>query len=67
MEDASGKDLKLFFRQWLNQPRNPVIHATGAYNSSPKSVTIQVEQTANGNVLFAVTVEIGYYRDGSTV
>ena len=65
MEKASGKDLKLFFKQWLYQPVNPVIHATWQYDAAHKKLTIQLDQTQMGDVVFNVPVEIGLYKLGS--
>jgi aminopeptidase N len=66
MEKVSGKDLKLFFKQWLYQPINPIINGTWEYNASAKKITIQLEQTQMGSVVFNVPVEFGYYKEGST-
>ncbi len=66
MEKVSGKDLKVFFRQWLYQPINPIINGTWEYNTSTKKITIQLKQTQMGNILFNVPVEIGYYKADST-
>jgi aminopeptidase N len=66
MEKVSGKDLKLFFKQWLYQPINPVINGTWEYNASAKKITIQLEQTQTGDIVFNVPVEIGYYKEGSS-
>lgn len=65
MEKASGKDLKMFFKQWLYQPVNPELYATWEYNASTKKVTIQVEQKQAGDIVFNVPVEIGIYSKGS--
>jgi aminopeptidase N len=66
MEKASGKDLKLFFKQWLYQPVNPVIHATWQYDAVQKKLTIQLDQTQAGDMVFNVPVEIGFYKKGSS-
>lgn len=66
MEKVSGKDLKLFFKQWLFQPINPVINGTWEYNATAKKITILLEQTQRGDMVFNVPVEIGYYKKGST-
>ena len=66
MEKASGKDLKIFFKQWLYQPINPVITGTWQYDAAHKKVTIQLEQTQLADILFNVPVEIGIYTLGST-
>jgi aminopeptidase N len=64
MEKVSGKDLKLFFKQWLYQPINPTINASWTYNTSTKKLTVQLHQTQK--FLYNVPVEIGYYKKGST-
>jgi aminopeptidase N len=66
MERVSGKDLKLFFKQWLYQPVNPIINGTWEYNALAKKITIQLEQTQTGDIVFNVPVEFGYYKEGST-
>ena len=66
MEKASGKDLKIFFKQWLYQPINPAINATWQYDAAHKKITIQIEQTQQGDIVFNVPVEIGFYKLGST-
>jgi aminopeptidase N len=66
MEKTSGKDLKVFFKQWLYQPINPTIHATWQYNSVNKKITIQLEQTQTGDMVFQAPVEIAYYQKGKS-
>ncbi len=66
MEKASGKDLKVFFKQWLYQPVNPVINGSWEYNAVTKKITLQVEQAQTGDMIFDLPVEIGYYKKGST-
>lgn len=66
MEKASGKDLKIFFRQWLYQPVNPVINGSWEYDAVTKKITLQVEQAQMGDMLFNLPLEIGYYKTGST-
>ena len=66
MEEASGQNLQTFFKQWLYQPINPTINATWEYNAKTKKITIQVQQTQLGDMVFTIPVEIGYYKEGST-
>ena len=65
MEKASGKDLKLFFKQWLYQPINPAINGLWNYDAKSKKITIQLTQ--NGDFLFHLPVEIAYYKKGDAV
>lgn len=64
MEKVSGKDLKLFFKQWLYQPINPTINANWTYNANTKKLQIRLNQAQQ--FLYNVPVEIGYYKKGST-
>jgi aminopeptidase N len=64
MEKASGKDFKLFFKQWLYQPINPTINASWTYNASTKKLNVHLGQAQQ--FLYNVPVEIGYYKKGST-
>ncbi len=66
MEKASGKDLKLFFKQWLYQPINPTINAIWKYDVAAKKLNLQLTESQSGNFLFNVPVEVGYYKTGST-
>ncbi len=66
MEKASGKDLKVFFKQWLYQPINPAINAVWKYDAAVKKIKLQLTQSQSGDFLFNTPVEIGYYKTGST-
>ena len=66
MEKASGKDLKLFFKQWLYQPINPTINAVWKYDAAAKKIVLQLTQSQSGDYLFNTPVEIGYYKLGAT-
>ena len=63
MEKVSGKDLKLFYKQWLYQPINPTINASWTYNASTKKLQIRLNQAQQ--FLYNVPVEIGYYKKGA--
>lgn len=67
MEKSSGKDLELFFKQWLYQPINPTINAIWKYDVTAKKLNLQLTQSQSGNFLFNVPVEVGYYKTGSTI
>ena len=66
MEEASGQNLQTFFNQWLYQPINPTINGTWDYNAKTKKITIQLQQAQQGDMVFNVPVEIGYYTKSST-
>ena len=44
MEQASGKDLKEFFKQWLFTPGHPQLVIDCSYNADKASVEVKVEQ-----------------------
>ena len=63
MEKVSGKNLKLFFKQWLYQPINPTINANWTYNAITKKLQIRLNQAQQ--FIYNVPVEIGYYKKGA--
>ena len=65
MEKVSGKDLKLFFKQWLYQPINPTINASWTYNAIAKKLTVQLHQAQGDKFLYSLPVEIGYFKKGA--
>ncbi len=60
MEAVSGKDLSLFFRQWLFTPGHPHVSARGQYDADRHEFTINFTQTQEG--LFSFPLE--YAVDG---
>ena len=64
MEKVSGKNLKIFFKQWLYQPINPTINASWKYDAITKKLNVQLHQAQQ--FLYNVPVEIGYYKKGAT-
>jgi len=64
MEKASGKNLGVFFRQWLNRPENLVLKGNWKYDDQKKQVVITLDQNHAGEYLFDVPVEIGIYKAG---
>lgn len=64
MEKVSGKDLKLFFKQWLYQPINPTINASWKYDANTKKLNVQLQQAQK--YLYNVPVEIGFYKKGAS-
>ena len=45
MEEASGKDLKWFFDQWLYKAGHPELKVRWHYEDADKTVRVKVEQT----------------------
>ncbi len=63
MEEASGEDLNLFFKQWLYRPGLPKISGNWRYEAKSKSVSLEIQQTQAG--LFQFPLEINLVgRDG---
>lgn len=56
MEQASGKDLKGFFQQWLYQAGYPKLSGTWSYDKVSHEVVLQLEQT--GKDLFQFPLEL---------
>ena len=65
MEKASGKDLKLFFDQWLRQSGHPVLSGSWTYDAKKKEVNLVITQTQDFK--FSTPIEIGVkMSDGSS-
>ena len=59
MEEASGRDLRTFFSQWLTRAGNPSLQATWKYDPARKAVLLMVEQTHQGeSYLLDVDVDV---------
>jgi aminopeptidase N len=56
MEQASGQDLKIFFKQWLYTPGHPKLNITWNYNKNKQTITLNIEQKQD--VLFEFPLEI---------
>jgi aminopeptidase N len=65
MEKTSGKDLKIFFKQWLYQPVNPKIEAIWSYDPVNHKININLTQTQLTDFNFDLPIEIGYYTKES--
>ena len=63
MEKASGKDLELFFRQWLYTAGQPVLSLQWQYDSVKHVADITIVQSQP--TLFSFPVEIGILSSGS--
>jgi aminopeptidase N len=56
MEQASGVDLKQFFKQWLYTAGHPQLNITWKYNTAGRSIELQIAQTQD--VLFDFPLEV---------
>lgn len=62
-EEVSGRDLKEFFHQWLEQYGHPVLKTKWTY--SHKTLRFQVKQTQQNNFSFPLEVKFKF-QDGSS-
>ncbi|GHM99514.1 peptidase [Cytophagales bacterium WSM2-2] len=66
MEEASGKDLAGFFKQWIYKGGHPKIGGTWQWDEASKNLSIQVTQDQTGD-LFRFPLEIALGEDVKTV
>ena len=64
MEKASGKNLKVFFNQWLYSNENLLIEASWQYEKKSKQIIIDLTQMQASKFLFDIPVEIGIIKEG---
>jgi len=64
MEDASGKDLSVFFQQWLYKAGTLKYSGNWQYDSKGSQVRITLDQVQNDGSLFKMPLEIGIYFAG---
>lgn len=58
MEQASGQDLRQFFKQWLYTAGHPKLAISWKYDASKKVVNVQVEQKQNSLYDLSLELEI---------
>jgi aminopeptidase N len=64
MERAYGKDLKVFFDQWLYQGGNIVMNGSWKYDAARKKVTLLLQQTQHEEFKFDFSLEVGVLTGG---
>ena len=67
MEEASGKDLKQFFEQWLYQPGTLRLKGNWQYNEAKKEITLRLDQVQNDGSIFKMPLQIAIQRQGKTI
>jgi aminopeptidase N len=65
MENASGEDLKTFFKQWLNTPGHPQLAITWKYDAAKKAVELNILQKQD--FLFEFPLQIAIDGQLSTI
>ena len=58
MEEVSGQDLEVFFRQWLYDPGTLKVSGTWRYDPRSQSVILELEQTQTDGSLFQMPIEV---------
>lgn len=61
MEEASGKDLSIFFQQWLYESGALAVTGGWKYNPKSKEIEIALDQVQEDGSLFEMPLEIGIY------
>jgi aminopeptidase N len=64
MEQASGRDLKIFFDQWLYKPGALKINAAWTFDKNKKQVEIKLEQAQTDGSMFKMPIQIAIYVPG---
>jgi aminopeptidase N len=61
MEEASGKDLSVFFQQWLYKPGTLQYAGAWQYDHHKSQIRIDLDQVQKDGSLFEMPLEIGIY------
>ncbi|MFC2097546.1 M1 family aminopeptidase [Bacteroidota bacterium] len=67
MEKVSGKDLSVYFYQWLYQPGQPEYKGNWSYDKDKKQLILKIDQVQESKLLFKMPVEFGIYTKGKTL
>ncbi|MCH7601848.1 MAG: DUF3458 domain-containing protein, partial [Planctomycetes bacterium] len=67
VEELTGRDFELFFRQWFYHPGVPSLKGDWSYESSTKMLTITIRQVQDGNLLYNLPLDIGVIDREGTV
>jgi aminopeptidase N len=65
MEEASGRDLKTFFDQWLYKPGALKLNGSWTYDSKTKEVKVTLEQVQTDGSFFNMPVQLAIYIPGN--
>lgn len=64
MEEVSGRDLSVFFDQWLYKPGTLKYNGYWSFDASTRHVTIKLDQVQTDGSLFKMPVQIAVYYPG---
>ena len=64
MEEASGRDLDVFFEQWLYKPGYLKYGGNWQYDPATQQLKISLNQVQNDGSLFEMPLEVGIYFEG---
>ncbi len=65
MEEVSGRDLRQFFRQWLERSAAPTVEGGWRYDAAAKRVEVELRQSQDGEP-FVMPLEVGLSFGGAT-
>jgi aminopeptidase N len=66
MEEASGRDLKVFFDQWLYKPGALTVKGSWHYDSKKKELTLSLDQTQTDGSLYAMPIQVAIEAPNKT-
>ncbi len=64
MEEASGRNLKQFFTEWIYRPGFPILKGDWKYNSRNKVLSIRITQVQSFDNTFRFPIDVGIYTAG---
>lgn len=63
MEEVSGMNLSLFFKQWLTQPGQPQLKGSWTYKESDNQLKVTLMKSSPPNTAYIFPVDVGIYRN----
>lgn len=66
MEEASGKELSVFFEQWLYKGGTLIYDGNWEYNKKKRHVNVSLNQVQKDGSLFDMPIEVGIYFEGNS-
>jgi aminopeptidase N len=66
MEEVSGKDLRIFFNQWLFTAGHPSLNGSWSYDTKTKMLSLTIDQIQKGQP-FVFELELGIYVENQAL